>query len=179
MAEATWEKPKGVALPAAKGSKGRLKFLIGGLLILGAVAYLLVSGTAAGARYFITVDELLNGSKSQYLGKSVRISGAVLGDTIQYDEQNLIINFTIANIPTDYSDLAEALHTSATDPNATHLAVRVEGQVKPDLLQHEAQAILTGKLGADGIFHADELLLKCPTRFTDANAGQAITQPDA
>ncbi|NJL57955.1 cytochrome c maturation protein CcmE [bacterium] len=32
----------------------------------------------------------------------------------------------------------------------------------PDLLQHEAQAILTGTLGDDGVFYATELLLKCP-----------------
>lgn len=178
MAEATWEKPKGIALPAVKkGRLERMKFLIGGLLILGAVAYLIISGTAAGARYFITVDELLTGS--QYVGKTVRVSGAVLGDSIQYDEKNLIITFTVANVPSNYADLAQALHEAVNDPKATQMTVRVEGQVKPDLLQHEAQAILSGKLGADGVFHADELLLKCPTRFTDANAGQEITQPDA
>jgi len=31
---------------------------------------------------------------------------------------------------------------------------------KPDLLKDEAQAIVTGKLGEDGVFYADELLLK-------------------
>ena len=40
--------------------------------------------------------------------------------------------------------------------------------VKPDLLRDEAQAIMTGKLGADGVFYADELLLKCPTKYEDA-----------
>jgi cytochrome c-type biogenesis protein CcmE len=39
---------------------------------------------------------------------------------------------------------------------------------KPDLLQHEAQAIMTGRLGEDGKFFADELLLKCPTKYEDA-----------
>jgi len=27
---------------------------------------------------------------------------------------------------------------------------------------------MTGKLGADGIFYADELLLKCPTKYQEA-----------
>jgi cytochrome c-type biogenesis protein CcmE len=35
----------------------------------------------------------------------------------------------------------------------------------PDLLQNEAQAILTGELMANGVFEADELLLKCPTKY--------------
>lgn len=176
MAEATWEKPLSAAAPGAR-SGGRLKFLIGGLLILGAAVYLLVSGTAAGARYFITVDELK--ANAQYIGQNVRISGAVIGDSIRYDERNLIIEFTIANIPADYTDLAVALHESVSDPTAQRVAVRVENQVKPDLLQHEAQAILTGKLDENGVFHATELLLKCPTRFQEANPGQAIVNPDA
>ena len=38
----------------------------------------------------------------------------------------------------------------------------------PDLLQHEAQAIMTGRLGDDGVFYADELLLKCPSRYEES-----------
>jgi cytochrome c-type biogenesis protein CcmE len=41
------------------------------------------------------------------------------------------------------------------------------------LLRDEAQAIMTGKLGEDGIFYADELLLKCPTKYQEAVPGQA------
>jgi cytochrome c-type biogenesis protein CcmE len=39
---------------------------------------------------------------------------------------------------------------------------------KPDLLKNEAQAILTGKITEDGVFQADELLLKCPTKYDDS-----------
>ncbi len=38
---------------------GRLKFIIGGLLIVAAVVYLIVSSTQASAQYFLTVDELI------------------------------------------------------------------------------------------------------------------------
>ena len=44
---------------------------------------------------------------------------------------------------------------------------------KPDLLRGEAQAIMTGKLGDDGVFYADELLLKCPTKYEEAVPEQA------
>ena len=43
----------------------------------------------------------------------------------------------------------------------------------PDLLRHEAQAIVTGHIDAEGIFHADELLLKCPTKYEEAVPEQA------
>lgn len=176
MTEATWEKPVGVSTPVS-GTGNRLKFLIGGLLILGAAAYLLISGTASGAKFFITIAELK--ANAQYVGQSVRISGAVIGDSIQYDERNLIIEFTIADLPAGVDNLADALHQAVSDPNAEQIAVRVENQVKPDLLQHEAQAILTGTLDANGIFHANELLLKCPSRFEEAKPDESIIKPAA
>jgi cytochrome c-type biogenesis protein CcmE len=49
----------------------------------------------------------------------------------------------------------------------------VEGQPKPDLLRNEAQAIMTGRMGEDGAFHATELLLKCPTKYEEAVPQQA------
>jgi cytochrome c-type biogenesis protein CcmE len=44
---------------------------------------------------------------------------------------------------------------------------------KPDLLRNEAQAIMTGRIGPDGVFHADELLLKCPSRYSDEVPSQS------
>lgn len=177
MAEATWEKPQHLTTPLSRVGSGRWKFLIGGLLILAAVTYLIISSTLAGASYFITVKELLN--NSQYVNKTIRISGAVIGDTIQYDDKNLVIDFAIANIPSDYTNLSKALYESVNDPNSIRVPVHIVGQVKPDLLKHEAQAILTGSLDKNGVFQATELLLKCPTRFQDANPGQTIVQPGA
>ena len=177
MAEATWEKPKSGTLPTVSGNNGRWKFLGGGLLILAAVAYLMISGMSAGARYFITVDDLVG--NADYAGKTVRVSGVVLGDTIQYDAENLILDFTVANVPMEYDNLADALRTAATNPDATRIPVHLENEVKPDLLRNEAQAIMTGVLGADGVFYATELNLKCPTRFEEAQPGREIVQPSA
>jgi cytochrome c-type biogenesis protein CcmE len=177
MAEATWEKPKSADLPSAGGKNGRWKFLVGGLLILGAVAYLIASGMTAGARYYITVDDLVN--TTDYAGKSVRVAGVVLGDSITYDSANLILDFTVANVPMDYDNLADALHYAANNTGATRIQVHLENEVKPDLLRHEAQAIMTGTLGEDGIFYATELNLKCPTRFEEAQPGQEIAAPSA
>lgn len=177
MAEATWEKPQSTAQPTGAGGNERLKFLIGGILILVAVGFLIINGTLSGARYYITVDELVG--NPAYVGQTVRVAGAVDGATINFDSQNLIITFETANVPLDYDNLATALHEALLDTNGKRLSVRVEGQPMPDLLQHEAQAIMTGTMGEDGIFHATELLLKCPTRFEEAQPGQAIVEPGA
>ena len=59
------------------------------------------------------------------------------------------------------------LHEAVTDPSRARMTVVYNG-AKPDLLRDEAQAIMTGKLGEDGVFYADELLLKCPTKYEEA-----------
>ena len=151
---------------------GRAKFIVGGLLILAAVIYLIASSTQASAEYFMTVDEL-SAKGSSVVGRSLRVSGAVIGATIQYDPQTLNLSFEVANVPGDNKEidaqggLAAVLHQAVIDPNRSHLKVLYNGP-KPDLLRDEAQAIMTGHLGEDGVFYVDELLLKCPTRYEEA-----------
>ena len=153
------------------------KFVIGGILILGAVIFLIWTSTAANAEYFLTIDEL-NAKGSSILDKNLRVSGAVLRDSIQYDAQSLTLSFEVAHVPGDNAELetegglAEALHQAVMDPSRARMKVVYVG-AKPDLLRNEAQAIMTGHLGNDGIFYADELLLKCPTRYEEAVPKQA------
>ena len=70
-----------------KSSGGRAKFIIGGLLIFAAVVYLIISSTQASAQYFLTVEELYTKGDS-VADRDLRISGAVIGDSIQYDPQS-------------------------------------------------------------------------------------------
>jgi cytochrome c-type biogenesis protein CcmE len=150
----------------------RTKFLFGGLLILAAVVYLIVSSTKASAEYFMTIDELKVEGR-EVIGKSLRASGAVIGDTIQYDPQTLTLSFEVAHVPGDNADieaqggLAFVLHQAVVDPTRARMKVVYVGP-KPDLLRDEAQAIMTGRIGEDGVFYADELLLKCPTKYEEA-----------
>jgi len=157
----------------------RKKFILGGLLILAAVVYLIFSSTQASAEFFMTVDEV-NTEGQSVVGKNLRLSGAVVGDSIQYDANTLTLSFDVAHVPGDNADieaqggLAEVLHAAVIDPTRTRVKVVYIGP-KPDLLRDEAQAIMTGHMAADGIFYADELLLKCPTRYEQAVPAQAAT----
>ncbi|MCJ7708574.1 MAG: cytochrome c maturation protein CcmE, partial [Anaerolineales bacterium] len=138
----------------------------------------IASSTQAAAQYYLTIDELAARGTS-VLGRNLKISGAVDGATIEYDAQTLTLRFTIANVPADLDQieqaggLAEVLHQAVVDPTARRLQVVYVGPM-PDLLRNEAQAIVTGRLGEDGIFDADELLLKCPTRYDEQIPAQAI-----
>jgi cytochrome c-type biogenesis protein CcmE len=157
---------------ARPAKQNRSKFIIGGVLILAAIVYLIVSSTQANAQYFSTIAEIQQKNPAS-LKRELRISGAVLGDSIQYDAQNLTLTFTVVDIPADNKEieaqggLAAVLHAAVEDPSRARLQVVYHG-VRPDLLKNEAQAIMTGKMGEDGIFYANELLLKCPTKYEEA-----------
>ncbi|MBN1536131.1 MAG: cytochrome c maturation protein CcmE [Anaerolineales bacterium] len=155
----------------------RLKFIIAGVLIVAAMIYLIVTSTKAGAQYFLTVDEL-SAKSTSLINRDIRISGAVLGDTIHYDTETFVLEFDIAHVPGDNNEieaqggLAAVLHAAVENPDLNTLHVVYSG-VKPDLLRNEAQAIMSGRLGDDGIFYADELLLKCPSKYEEALPEQA------
>jgi cytochrome c-type biogenesis protein CcmE len=122
--------------------------------------------------------EELNQRADELVGQNIRVSGVVLGDTIVNDTGNLELTFTVAHIPGDQDEIdalggmALVLRNAALDSSLPRIKVIYYG-VQPDLLKNEAQAIMTGKLSAEGTFLADELLLKCPTKYEEAVPDQA------
>ena len=158
------------------------KFIIGGVVIVAAIIYLIVSSLSANVQYFLTVEEILNKqSAGELTGRNVRASGAVLGDSIQYNMDTLELSFTIVHVPGDNllleeeGGLARALHNAVMDPNRPRLDVIYYGPI-PDLLKNEAQAIITGEVLASGVFEADEILLKCPTKYEGSVPEQMETE---
>lgn len=152
--------------------KPNYKLIIGSVIIAAALLYLLISSTVSGSQYFMTVEEL-QAQKAEIVGKNVRMSGAVLGDTIEYDPKTLNLTFAVAQIPGDHQlikamgGMAKVLEEAAANPNAARLTIHYKG-AKPDLLQPAAQAIVSGSLDDRGVFQANELLLKCPSKYESA-----------
>ncbi len=142
------------------GSGSRIKFITGGVVIMIAVGYLIISSLGSSAQYFLTISELYD-KGDEILGDDVRVSGIVIGDSILYDAQALRLEFAVVD---DLADQANPLHIVYIGP-------------KPDLMQHEAQAIVEGAWQDDGVFYAhdraDSLLLKCPTRYEEEYPEQA------
>ncbi len=158
--------------------QGKTTFLVAGLLIVAAVAYLLVSSTDSTAHYYLTVEEVRRMDAAGQR-RDVTVSGAVLGESIVYDDLGTTLTFTIIQIPGDPREVARAggaeqvIAAAVRDPAAPTLDVVYSGS-KPDMLRHEAQAILRGRLGDDGRFYADEIRLKCPSRYQEALSEQAV-----
>jgi cytochrome c-type biogenesis protein CcmE len=150
-------------------NKKNIKLIIGIALIAAALLYLVISSTLSQSQYFMTVAEIKDG-QAELVGKNIRMSGVVLGDTISYDPQTLDLSFEVAQIPGDHQlikdmgGMSVVLAQAAHDPTLPKIQVHYKGP-RPDLLKDEAQAIMTGALDESGVFQVSELLLKCPSKY--------------
>ena len=130
-----------------QGRRRQRRFLIAGILILAGLAYLAFTVTKASAVYYLTVPELYaRGAAAAQ--RPVRVSGIVDAGSIERDSSAFVTRFT------------------ASDSGGT-LPVTYKGPV-PDIFQPGIQVVVEGKLGSDGVFHADTLLTKCPSHFQAA-----------
>jgi cytochrome c-type biogenesis protein CcmE len=124
----------------------KIKFIVGGVVIALAIIYLIYSGIQNNATYFFTVDELYAKGEAQY-NRPVRVTGLVDGDTIEFNNRDLILTFDVT------SATGERMHVVFNGP-------------KPDQMRHEAEAILEGKYDGQ-VFTTQMLMLKCPSRYEE------------
>ncbi|MCC7353779.1 MAG: cytochrome c maturation protein CcmE [Anaerolineae bacterium] len=145
MAQTTLTRGTTVVRPAAANK--RIKFAIGGVVVLVAVVYLIVNALGTTGQFFLTVSEVQAKGTSIY-GRPLRVSGDIVPDSIDWNAPTLMLKFSI------------------TDGSHT-MPVSFHGP-KPDNMNREgSQAIVEGKLNADGVFQANTLLLKCPSRYEE------------
>lgn len=158
MAQATWTTEEA---DAAKPKSNRLKYVIGGILILAAVVFLVVNAISGNTQLYVTVDEYYS-QQSEIGARDLRISGWVIGDSILYTQ----IDDETSRLEFDITD-------DLNDPTKPILRVVVMNEPIPDLLQHEAQALVEGHVeNGEFLSNPKGLLLKCPTRYEEADPGQ-------
>ncbi len=161
MADASWtNQDKSSALEKPKSN--RLKFIIGGVVLIAALTYLVVNAMSGNTQLYKTVGEFYS-DQSRLVGRDLRVAGWVVGDSIQYtqiDSLNSRLEFDIVD---DINNPDQALH------------IVVLNEPKPDLLQHEAQALVEGRADSNGVFESNPggLMLKCPTRYEELEPADA------
>lgn len=139
------------AIPAdlaqRKVANKNLKFIIGGLLVIGLVIVLIVQATMSTGAYYLTVSEL-NERSAMMVGERVRVSGAVVEGSEVWEPKEMTLSFAIK------------------DESGQQQPIVFYGP-RPDNFQRAAEAIVEGELLADGSFQANTLLLKCPSRYEE------------
>lgn len=141
-----------VANVAAKPRRSakQVKFLAGGAVVVLIIAYLIFSSMQGATATYLTVKDVKAAPPSERL---VRVSGTVVGDTIEWDAHNVILRFELAD-------------------DTGRLPVVYKG-VRPDMLRDGATATAEGKMGPDGTFQATQILLKCPSKYEEKATEQA------
>jgi len=128
----------------------QIKFIVGGAVVLGLIAYLIVSAISSSGAYYREVGEVLL-EKTALMDKNLRVSGNIVTESIRYDPTTLDLNFRISD-PKDVSK---------------QIAIHFHG-VKPDQMDREgSSAIVEGTMGSKGVVEANNLLLKCPSRYDE------------
>ena len=134
----------------------KVRFLVGSLLIVGAIGYLITMGISNTSQYFFTVDELLS-QKVSYAGSGLKVKGNVVNGSIQRD-------------PNDYLNVMFSI-----EEKESSLKVAYQG-VTPDMFADGREVVVEGTLGEDGVFHANTLLTSCPSKY-EAEKGAGKMHP--
>jgi cytochrome c-type biogenesis protein CcmE len=115
----------------------RRKFIVGGIVIAGALAYMIYAGVTQSAVYFVTPAEL---RAAPVPGKAYRLGGMVVPGSLKWEPRSLDLSFTLSD-------------GTATVP------VRHKG-TPPDLFGEGRGAVLEGSWAAEGYFKANLIMAK-------------------
>ena len=134
---------------------GKGRFVLIGVVLVLALAYLVYAAFPGNKLYYYTVEESLADS-SNLDGKSIRVVGTLVPESYQRVEgsSELLANFTITD--------------EVRDLDATY------NGVLPDLFFNpHSEIVLEGSFTGEGQFHTDNIIVKCPTKY------QAQTETEA
>jgi cytochrome c-type biogenesis protein CcmE len=121
------------------------------LVLVGIVtAVLIFTAATRASSLYLTVPELQRlGAKA--VGENLSVSGTILGRTVEWDPVHQRLAFTIRD-----------------DTTGQVLPVVYHGP-KPDEFTNDWPVIVSGELQPDGTFTAEQLLIKCPSKYEAAN----------
>jgi cytochrome c-type biogenesis protein CcmE len=137
-----------------------LRFGIATVVILLAMGYLAYTGVQQTKSYYVTIKELGTMGSSAH-SKRLRVAGNVVPGSIK--RQGSHMEFTL-------------------DEEGRQLAVVYQGtEAPPDTFKDNAQALVEGRYGQDGVFHATQIQAKCASKYAPApgqqQTGASMTKP--
>jgi len=128
----------------------RITFIVAGLAGLGIAAYLAASAFRNNLVFFFSPTQVA--AKEAPADRTFRVGGLVQEGTLKRDGLNVqfIVTDTAASVPVVYNGIL------------------------PDLFKEGRGCVAQGKIGADGVFHADQVLAKHDENYMPPEAGQAL-----
>jgi cytochrome c-type biogenesis protein CcmE len=127
----------------------RIKFLLGGVIILGTAGYLMATAIKDTGVYYLTPQELAGrvAADPSFAGTGVKVGARVVPGSIERDPSGRQVAFRVSD-------------------GAQTYPVVYRGVI-PDTFTDSAAVIVEGRL-QDGTFRATSLLAKCASRYENA-----------
>jgi cytochrome c-type biogenesis protein CcmE len=122
----------------------RMKFIIGGVVIIAALTWLGFVGFEESKAYYITVDEY-SSMQDSLQGKTVKVAGDVVSGSI--DRSKPQMEFIISS-------------------RDNSVRVRYIGDdIIPDTFTDGSKALVEGSIAPDGVFQAQHIEAKCASKY--------------
>ncbi len=135
-----------------KARHKRIALIVGGLVIIGIVATLVLNAFQSNLVFFFSPTQVAAGEAPK--GKTFRIGGIVKEGSIKREADGVTIRFVMTDTEKD-------------------LTVAYKG-ILPDLFKEGKGAVAQGKLADDGIFTAHEVLAKHDENYMPPEAAKAL-----
>lgn len=133
-----------------------VRFGVAITVVVLALGYLAYTGVQEGKSYYVTIKELHSMGNDMHT-KRLRVGGNVVPGSIRKVGTNA--DFVLVEQDPKTNDRQE-------------LRVSYKGvEPPPDTFKDNAQALVLGEFGQDGVFHAKEIQAKCASKYA--------TQPGA
>lgn len=135
----------------------RLTYILAGLVGLSLAVGLVLNALKSNVSLYFTPTQVFNKEAPQ--GRSFRIGGLVEAGSVVREKDGLTVKFRITD----------------TQKNLT---VVYKG-ILPDLFKEGKGVVAQGKMQADGMMHADEVLAKHDENYMPPEAADAIKRVEA
>lgn len=137
-----------------KARNKRLALVVGGVVVLGLAATLVLSAFKDNLVFFFSPSDVVAGKAPQ--GRSFRIGGLVEKNSVARQPDGVTVRFIV----TDTSQQIPVLYKG----------------VLPDLFRECKGVVTQGKIGSDGVFVATEVLAKHDENYMPPEAADAVSK---
>jgi len=135
----------------------KIKFIAGFAVIVVSLLVLVINSSKQLSMYYFTVTEL-EAREVDFVDRRIKLAGKVVPGSIKQIDGNRTVEFLIWE-PLEKDTFSEKR------------AVRYSGII-PDTFRDESDVVLEGKTNANGVFVAETLLAKCPSKYESQDYGE-------
>jgi cytochrome c-type biogenesis protein CcmE len=130
----------------------RIVFICASLAALGLAAWLVLGAFRNNLVFFFSPTQVA--AKEAPVGRTFRIGGLVENGTLKRDSDGLTIRFMVTD-------------------TANTIPVVYKG-ILPDLFKEGRGCVAQGRVGADGVFYADQIMAKHDENYMPPEAARAL-----